>query len=227
MVQARQPDPVDELARQVERASLFNHASLDRVASRASGIEAKLVELVELLREKGIVADAELAPPAAEAPEVPADPEVGEEPAAPPRVPWPTFALRDGSVPPKPAREVNCAERMHVCHAVCCKLSFALTAQEVDAGRVRFDLGFPYMIRHDSDGYCTHNDRSTGFCGVYADRPGVCRHYSCANDERIWKDFENMELNHEWLDANLGDAPRIRLRLDLPLMDISGGDPGA
>jgi hypothetical protein len=62
---------------------------------------------------------------------------------------------------------------------------------------------------------------------VYADRPGVCRHYSCANDERIWKDFENMELNHEWLDANLGDAPRIRLRLDLPLMEIGDADADA
>ena len=227
MDEPRQLDPVDELAQQVERASLFNHASLDRVASRASGIEAKLDELVELLREKGILADAELAAPAADAPEVRADPEVAEDLGAAAGVPWPTFALRDGSVAPQPAQEVNCAERMHVCHAVCCKLGFALTAQEVDAGKVRFDLGFPYMIRHDSDGYCTHNDRSTGSCRVYADRPGVCRHYSCANDERIWKDFENMELNHEWLDANLGNAPRIRLRLDLPLMDISGGDRDA
>jgi DNA-binding MarR family transcriptional regulator len=42
----RQPDPVDELARQVERASLFNHASLDRVATRASGVESELHELV-------------------------------------------------------------------------------------------------------------------------------------------------------------------------------------
>jgi hypothetical protein len=222
MDKPRQPEPVDELARQVERASLFNHASLDRVASRASGIEAKLHELVALLREKGIVADTELAAPPPEAPGVPPDPAVTEEPAAPAPVPWPSFALRADGATPKPPQEVNCAERMHVCHAVCCKLSFALTAQEVDAGKVRFDVGFPYMIRHDSDGYCTHNHRSTGSCGVYADRPGICRHYSCAGDERIWKDFENMELNHEWLDANLGDAPRIRLRLDLPLMDISG-----
>jgi Fe-S-cluster containining protein len=220
MDEPRQPDPVDELARQVERASLFNHASLDRVASRASGIESKLDELVDLLREKGIVADTELGGPAPEAPAVRSDAAVREEPAAPAPVPWPSFALRAGGGTPKPAREVNCAERMHVCHAVCCKLNFALTAEEVDAGKVRFDVGFPYMIRHDSDGYCTHNDRSSGSCGVYADRPGICRHYSCAGDERIWKDFESMELNHEWLDANLGDASRIRL--DLPLMDGSG-----
>jgi Fe-S-cluster containining protein len=215
------PDPVDELARQVERASLFNHASLDRVATRASGIESQLHELVELLRQKGIVAGTELAAPVPEAPGEPDGPAVGEEPT-PAAAQWPSFALRTDGPAAKPAREVNCAERMHVCHAVCCKLSFALSAQEVDAGKVRFDVGFPYMIRHDSDGSCTHNDRSTGFCGVYADRPGVCRHYSCADDERIWKDFDGMELNHEWLDANLGDAPRIRLRLDLPLMDISG-----
>src|SRR2546430_3792191 len=88
MDEPRQPDPVDELARQLERASLFNHASLDRVASRASGIEARLHELVELLREKGVVAGNELAPAAAEAPEVPDDPEVGDEPAHSP-VPWP------------------------------------------------------------------------------------------------------------------------------------------
>jgi Fe-S-cluster containining protein len=223
----RQPDPVDELALQVERASLFNHASLDRVATRASGIESKLDELVDLLREKGIVTGTELAAPAPETPGEPDDPAAGEEPPAPAPAQWPSFALRAGGATARPAQQVNCAERMHVCHAVCCKLSFALSAEEVDAGKVRFDVGFPYMIRHDSDGYCTHNDRSTGSCGVYADRPGVCRHYSCANDERIWKDFENMELNHEWLHANLGDAPRIRLRVELPLMEIGDADADA
>jgi Fe-S-cluster containining protein len=215
-----QPDPLEELGRQVERASLFHHASLERVASRASGIEAKLYELVDLLHQKGIVGDAELATPAPEAPGVPAEPAAGEEAAEVPPVQWPSFALRAEGATPKPAQEVNCAERMHVCHAVCCKLSFALTPGEVDAGKVRFDLGFPYMIRQDADGSCTHNNRSTGFCGVYADRPGVCRHYSCAGDERIWKDFENMELNEEWLDANLGESHR-RIRLRLPLMDVT------
>jgi Fe-S-cluster containining protein len=107
---------------------------------------------------------------------------------------------------------------MHICHAVCCKLNFALTAEEVDAGKVKWDLGFPYIVRHDADGMCSHNDRATGGCGVYADRPGVCRRYSCANDRRIWKDFERMELNSEWLDQHVSEPTRIRLRMDLPLM---------
>lgn len=219
------PDPLEELDRQVERASLFTHASFDRIAARSSSIDAKLSALIEVLRANGTLGDDELVPEATDVqpgpgsrPQEPgavAQPPVAEAGA----VPWPAIALRqDLGLRPAPV-EVNCAERMHVCHAVCCKLSFALTAPEVDAGVVRFDLGFPYMIRHDADGYCTHNDRATGFCGVYQDRPGICGKYSCAGDTRIWKDFEAMELNHEWLDENLGDRPRIRLHLDLPSME--------
>jgi len=210
------PEKLEELDRQVERGALFMHASFDRIAARASGIESRLVELIEVLEDRGVIGAAELTPPPPAHP-APA-PAPGQEQDAPP-IQWPALALRGQVGPPKPAVEVNCAERMHICHAVCCKLSFALTAEEVDAGKVKFDLGFPYMIRHDADGYCTHNNRETGFCGVYEDRPGICRHYSCAGDGRIWKDFDKMELNQEWLDANLGDAHRIRLRLDLPLME--------
>src|SRR2546423_11571173 len=56
MDEPRQPDPLDELARQGERGSPFNHASLHPVASPASRIEAKLHQLVDLLPEKGSVA---------------------------------------------------------------------------------------------------------------------------------------------------------------------------
>jgi hypothetical protein len=102
--------------------------------------------------------------------------------------------------------QVNCAERMPVCHAICCKLDFALTASEVESGAIRWELGRPYQIRHEADGFCTHRDRDTGFCGIYDSRPGIYRSYSCAHDKRIWKDFERMELNREWLDANLSGA---------------------
>ena len=111
---------------------------------------------------------------------------------------------------------------MHVCHAVCCKLNFALTAPEVEGGAAKWDLGFPYMIRHESNGYCTHNDTATGRCGIYADRPGVCRRYSCATDTRIWKDFDNMELNEDWIRENLQNRSRILVRPALPIMEING-----
>lgn len=140
------------------------------------------------------------------------------------QVSWPGIAFRVDPEEPDPPVQVNCAERMHVCHAVCCKLNFALTPEEVEAGKVKWDLGFPYLIRHGSNGYCCHNDTATGRCTAYADRPGVCHRYSCANDKRIWKDFDNMVLNEEWIRANLSNQTRITVRAGLPLMDVKPGD---
>jgi Fe-S-cluster containining protein len=103
--------------------------------------------------------------------------------------------------------EVDCSARLHICHAACCRLDFALSVEEVEAGKVKWDLGRPYFIRRESDGCCTHLDSASGTCRIYHDRPAVCRGYSCAKDTRIWKDFDNMVLNQEWIDANLGRAP--------------------
>jgi hypothetical protein len=44
--------------------------------------------------------------------------------------------------PPPPA-VVDCEDRWPVCHGICCRLSFALTLDEVEAGHVRWDLGRP------------------------------------------------------------------------------------
>jgi hypothetical protein len=101
-----------------------------------------------------------------------------------------------------PAVPVDCSSRMQICQAVCCKLDFALTREEVLAGQVQWDLARPFFVGRAANGYCVHNDRRTGGCGVYADRPAICRRWSCANDPRIWKDFEQMELNVEWLSAH-------------------------
>ncbi len=45
---------------------------------------------------------------------------------------------------------------------------------------------------------------------MYEARPSTCKGYSCATDARIWKDFEKMELNTEWLSENLSGADRPR-----------------
>jgi Fe-S-cluster containining protein len=87
--------------------------------------------------------------------------------------------------------EIDCESRMALCRGACCRLSFALTVQDLEEGRVKWDLGRPYMIRHDEDGYCHHVERTSKRCQVYANRPVVCRAYDCRKDKRIWEDFEN------------------------------------
>jgi Fe-S-cluster containining protein len=224
-------DPLGRLERQVERGSLFTQAAMDRVSVRLQDTEAFLMGLAELLQAKGILSGEDLeevegpadpqgnvaAVVAAEESAVAAPTEASADQGRAPYV-WPSVALAvEGEESPPPV-EVNCAERMHICHAVCCKLNFALTAKDIDTGKVKWDLGFPFMIRHEEDGYCTHLRRGSGACGVYADRPGVCRRYSCANDQRIWSDFGKMELNHAYLDEYVSGEHRIRVRPSLPMM---------
>lgn len=200
-----------ELDRQVQRGSLFAQAVFQRGFSRIEATETLLFRLVEALGERGVVTPDELGL----VEDVPAPDPVGvpdEAPAATagpgpdPTIAWPTVALRvdDGEAVEGPAVvAVDCAARMAVCHAVCCRLKFPLSCAEVDAGIARWDIGHPYIIRQDSDGCCTHNDRPTGGCRIYGDRPGICRTYSCAGDARIWSDFDNMVLNQAWIDEHL------------------------
>ena len=111
----------------------------------------------------------------------------------------------------KPEVFVDCAARMPVCQAICCKLGIHLSAAEALDDRLRTDPDNPFLLRREVDGRCAHQERGTGFCEVYEDRPQPCRQYSCAGDRRIWRDFEGMVLNQEWIDANLGGAGGLQL----------------
>ena len=91
--------------------------------------------------------------------------------------------------------EIDCENRIPLCKASCCKLPFALSKEDVQEGRVRWDLGRPYMIAQGGDGYCAHMDREKRCCSVYAQRPIPCRGYDCREDKRIWLDFENNVVN--------------------------------
>jgi Fe-S-cluster containining protein len=160
-------------------------------------IEAMLYGLIDLLLANGVVPPEALKKAARE---------IQQEQAAQKNPGLPLVALRRDDAESATPVVVNCAERLPICKAACCRLEFALSQHEVESGQVKWDLGRPYFIRKGSDGYCCHNQRDTGGCEVYANRPAVCRHYSCASDQRIWKDFAKMELNHEWLAENLGSG---------------------
>jgi Fe-S-cluster containining protein len=196
-----QHDHAREIERQVERGSMFAHTAIGRNAMRLGEVEAFLYGLIDVLMAKGLFDGEELKA---------ATEKVRKQLARDGDVPNAGVSLRIDAPDDTqhPMKKVNCAERMHICKAICCKLDFALTAEEVEAGNVKWDLGRPYCIRHCPQGFCVHNDRATGNCSAYERRPMICRTYSCASDKRIWQDFENMELNEEWLAENFSTGSR-------------------
>jgi Fe-S-cluster containining protein len=204
---------VANLDRQVQRSGVRTQQLFNRSFERLSELEAMLLGLVDRLVAAGVVDTDDL---------VAAARRVDAEVAARGEGLDHLVILRED--PPDATTEpvvVDCAARMPVCHAVCCKLSVSLSAAEVETGRLRWDLGHPYRLRREADGRCTHLDRETGWCGVYQDRPRTCRTYTCATDGRIWKDFAAVELNTEWLAAHFGpDEPRFapaKARVPLPM----------
>jgi Fe-S-cluster containining protein len=186
-----------EMAQQLERGNLFTHTVLSRHSAHINEIESFLYAVVDVLISKGI-----------------AVPEVLQENVV--RIKqelrekredaYLGISLRPESIEEAEFVPVNCAERMHVCQAVCCKLDFALSSTEIESGQIKWDLGRPYFIRQEPRTcYCSHINPETRQCNIYHQRPSVCKQYSCANDGRIWKDFEKMELNQEWIDAHIGE----------------------
>jgi Fe-S-cluster containining protein len=86
--------------------------------------------------------------------------------------------------------EIDCESRLHLCKAACCRMTFALSRQDVEEGVIKWDLGRPYLIAQDAEGCCRHLDQATKRCSVRAQRPLPCRAYDCRRDKRVWLDFE-------------------------------------
>ena len=184
-------DPLRDLERQVEQGNLFAHAEMSKQAARSNESEALLNGLVGLLvRHKVVDADELMAIVEA------------ARPATEHNV---SVAVRTDEELSEPT--IDCASRLPVCHAVCCRLRFPLTVEEVESGLMKWDLGRPYFNRHGPDGYCVQCASETHACAIYEQRPAPCRQYSCADDKRIWKDFDAMVINQEWIDEALGTGP--------------------
>jgi Fe-S-cluster containining protein len=94
--------------------------------------------------------------------------------------------------------QIDCASRVRICRAACCRLDLALSRQDLEEGIVKWDLGRPYLIARDADDYCRHLDRATCRCAVWQQRPIPCRGYDCRQDERIWLDFEKRIINPDF-----------------------------
>jgi Fe-S-cluster containining protein len=90
---------------------------------------------------------------------------------------------------------IDCRDHVHLCRALCCKMVFPLSQQDVEEGVIRWDLSKPYIIAKGSDGYCRHLDRTRMGCTVHGCRPFPCRAYDCRKDSRIWLDFEAGAVN--------------------------------
>ena len=102
---------------------------------------------------------------------------------------------------------VECDRRLHICRAACCRLTYALSVQDIHEG-IRWSLGKPFMNARASDGYCVHLERDTLKCSIYEHRPTACRQYYCHNDRRVWLDFDKMTINPNPFEE--GDHPHTQ-----------------
>jgi Fe-S-cluster containining protein len=178
---------------EIERGHLFLHASLSDQARHASEAEAAIYGLADLLVRRGLVSADELKQAIEEA-------RTGL--AAAGRATSFDIVVREND-PPGDGPPVDCETRLPFCKAVCCKLRFPLTVDEIEHGPLKWDLARPYFNRQNEHGYCHQIDGETLGCQIYDQRPAPCRIYSCADDKRIWKDFDAMIINSEWIEEHI------------------------
>lgn len=187
-----QQDDLPDLRQEIINGLLYTHGRLNANTQLAFEAQCQLAALTSLFCQKGIITAKEL-----EEQEEIAAQELGKvfqerELGVMIQNPAPDkYSLKEEAV------KFDCANRIHLCRAACCRLSFALSGQDVQEGIVRWNLGRPYMIAHQKDGYCSHLDRETLTCTIYKHQPVICQTYHCRNDRRIWVDFDSMVINPE------------------------------
>jgi Fe-S-cluster containining protein len=197
------PDRVNDLERQMERGSLFAHTVLTEQAARANKTEALLHGLADLLIRNDVISAEDL---------LAAVDTTGRQIADAGGRAKVDVAIRvDGDAPEVAADEIDCEARIPYCKAVCCRMRWALTVEEIENGPMKWDLGRPYFNRHNAEGYCEQIDPETHGCQIYDDRPSPCRQFSCKGDERIWKDFDAMVINQEWIDSHLSERTPVEI----------------
>jgi hypothetical protein len=193
---------IEELRNEIVGGLLYTHSRANSNTNRILEAGSFLYALIELLKEKEIVTIEEL-----DERKVKVAKRLGKR------------FLRKGMgvVIQEPERDkytfreevhIDCENRVHLCKAACCRMSFPLSMQDIQEGIIRWDLRSPYLISQNAEGYCKHLERATCQCTVREHRPIPCQAYDCRNDQRIWLDFEKKAVN-----PNI-DAMFQRNRLD-------------
>jgi len=181
--------PSLDLRQEVAEGLFYTHLRLSQSTNKTLESSAFLYGLIELLSERGLISIEELD----ERKKV-----VAERLVAQLKENGIGVILQDEEEDKysfQKEAKIDCENRVHYCHATCCRLKFALSKQDIFEGVIKWDLGKPYLIAQDKDGFCTHFERSTCRCTVREHRPVPCRGYDCSKDKRIWLDFENKIVN--------------------------------
>jgi hypothetical protein len=197
----------NNLRKEVSDGLFYTHVRLSQGTNKTLEASSFLYALIELLGEKGLISIEELDE---------RKKKVGERLSAQLKEKGLGVMLQEGEEDKYTfagEAKVDCENRLHLCHATCCRLRFALSQQDIYEGIVRWNLGQPYMIAHDKDGYCTHIERGTCRCTVRENRPLPCRAYDCRDDKRIWIDFENKIVNPN---VNRSDWPECEVKQQAP-----------
>ena len=211
------PDMEPDLRRKMAEGLLYAHSRLSANTGKTLEATSFLYALIELLSEKGLISIDELDE---------------RKRAVGQRLMEQLREKGTGVVFQDPEHdkyafdnqaEIDCAGRIPLCHATCCRLPFALSKQDVREGIVRWDLGQPYMIDQGADGCCNHLDRSARACTIWNNRPVPCRGFDCRKDKRIWLDFDkripNPAINQpDWARslAAVGDGKTVNEQRSKP-----------
>jgi Fe-S-cluster containining protein len=92
-----------------------------------------------------------------------------------PKIPDPA-----GSGPPSAAAGIHCRR----CEAVCCRLPVLLLPGDRPPPRyVDVDSHGLAVMARGEDGWCLALDRAAMSCGIYPDRPQICRDFAMAGPD--------------------------------------------
>ncbi len=186
-------EKLSKIQNEVSDGLLFNHTRINFNTTKTLESTSFLYALIELLSEKGMISIDELDKRKKEV----AERQVKKFAETGIGLMYQTPEFDKYNF--KKEACIDCQSRLDVCKANCCKFPFALSRQDIEERIVRWEFGKPYLIAHDTDGYCVHLNRENYKCTVHEHRPVPCRGFDCKDNKKwkVWQDYDQKILNPE------------------------------